>query len=237
MKEYLPDVLRSVEELPLARKVCGAILSLLDDVHAGFVRKVKTIGGQDRILADMGKFTLTYPIVWATVLKPCVDHLYGAFMIGCLPLCFQPIRISVEAMTISYCIDRDHYRIDEVNSFTRLDEFNRKLRAEKSIAKFLKEDFASVIDDMDVGKRALTLWGKVSEDFMHFAGLNKKLEYWSISIDDYSPPPSWAVGAFIPYDISDEPQLQELEICVKELNKLFIEVTDAWIKNCLKGLG
>lgn len=45
LKEYLPDVLRSVEELPLARKICSAILSLLDDVHAGFVRKVKTIGG------------------------------------------------------------------------------------------------------------------------------------------------------------------------------------------------
>lgn len=157
-------------------------------------------------------------------------------MIGCLPLCFQPIRISVEAMTMSYCIDLDvsHYRIDGGNPFTRLDEFNRKLRAEKSIAKFLKEDFALVIDNMDVGKRALALWRKVSEDFMHFAGLNKKLEHWSTSIDDYSPPPSWAVGAFVPYDISDEPQLQELKICVKELNELFNEVTDAWIENCLK---
>ncbi len=85
----------------------------------------------------------------------------------------------------------------------------------------------------NIGSRARRLWHKVSNDFLHFVGYTTRLCSWAVGERGDYPPPSSAMGAFTEYQESDDPELEELNECVTELNELFNEVTDAWVKNCL----
>ena len=230
LAEYIPEILDSIDKLPQCRAVCRAIIKLLDDVHTRFLLKLKEHCDGNIPFSELYRYA--YVTAWIMIMKPSADHLYGAFMTGCLPLCFMPIRNSLEAMTMSYYVDVSRYKEGE-DPFARLIKLNKELRGEgKSIAKFLKKDFASMIGE-EVGERALALWGKVSDNFMHFAGLAGALHSWNVSKDDSSPP-SWAIGAFVSYDESDELTLKELERCVTKLNDLFNEISDSWLENSLK---
>ncbi len=135
LASYLPDILKSINERPKAREVCSAILSLLNDVH---VRPIRTFAEAGINAEQLLQFT--YPVAWSIVMKPCVDHLYGAFMMGCLPLCFQPIRIVLEAIVESYYVDISYYE-EEKDPFTRLKEFNNEQIRQIGMSKFLKDFF------------------------------------------------------------------------------------------------
>jgi hypothetical protein len=70
------------------------------------------------------------------------------------------------------------------------------------------------------------VWSKTSNDFLHFKGYLHKAgsEKW----DSSNPPPSYMIGAFVEYDTSDEPFLEELKNTIKEFRGLLKEVWSHW---------
>jgi len=229
LKEYLPKILDSIEKIPAARSACKALLSLLAIIRTPwYIQRIRK-EMPEISETDMQKLCSSpFFTTWMTVLCPSADHLYGSFMLGCLPLCYHSIRVILEAMTISYYVEYTNY-LEHEDPISRLVKFNEELR-QKSLSKFLKEDFSKVIGE-EIGERAARLWFKISNDFMHFGGFVRKLHSWNNS-EGESPPPSWAIGAFIPYDTSDEDQLKELEKYLTELQKVYDNILERWIKEC-----
>jgi hypothetical protein len=57
------------------------------------------------------------PSTLITIVRPAVDHLFTAYVFGAYPLCYQPIRISVEAISYSLSVDvKKTITADNINS-------------------------------------------------------------------------------------------------------------------------
>jgi hypothetical protein len=69
----------------------------------------------------------------------------------------------------------------------------------------------------------MRIWSKTSNDFLYFKGYLDKMLKW-----DSDSPPSYLVGAFVGYDDSDEPYLNELRNVVEEFRGLLKETWSFW---------
>jgi hypothetical protein len=166
------------------------------------------------------------PSTLITIVRPAVDQLFAAYVFGACPLCCQPIRVSVEA--ISYSLS-----IDIKKTLTAGNNYSEKVREfQKCLDEIADSDFlekllrlqacmdkthfgpARLIDDWlpeilgeELAERVMRIWSKTSNDFLHFKGYLHKAG--NEKSDNGNPPPSYVIGAFVGYDTSEEPHLEE----------------------------
>jgi hypothetical protein len=185
------------------------------------------------------------PSTLITIVRPAVDHLFTAYVFGAYPLCHQPIRISVEAISYSLSVDvkktitADNIHSEKVKEFQKcLDEigdgdfFEKLLRLQASMDKIqfrpakLINDWLPEIVGKELADRLMGVWSKTSNDFLHFKGYLHKAgsEKWNSS----NPPPSYMIGAFVEYDTLDEPFLEELKNTIREFRELLKETWNYW---------
>lgn len=226
-REYLPGIIGSIRDFQPAYWACTEIQALLSDVtdlvNIDLPRRFKT---EDNIKRLLG---YSFPVVMVCVVRPSVDHLFGAFMVGALPLCFHPLRIIIESISYSYYIDSVNYEghRDGLERLRHLDEELRK--GSISFSRFVKE---KLVDEAKMSVKLAEdlkkLWYMVSNDFLHIRGYIDKLDRWNKDDRDTSLP-SWMVGAFTEYSEGDEETLEELANCIKKLRPLIRNIYDSWL--------
>lgn len=222
---YLPGIIESIRSNEHAYKVCRELLYFLSDMTS--------VANSDipRKLDPLSAEKYGFPTSILLIVRPSADHILGAFMVGALPLCFQPLRIIIEAISYGYYIDAVGFE-DGKSGLDRLTILDEQLRSHGySFGKFIKEKLANEAKfPNELAEDLKGAWYKVSNDFLHLRGYVKKLSEWNWS-NDNNPPPSWALGAFIGYGESDRAALEELCYAIREVNKLVLKIYQMWLDN------
>jgi hypothetical protein len=217
--QYLPEIYESIKENPKASEAYNEIINLNNEIALMIQQLAKNY--KDDV------FNKTFPTILSMIVHPAGAHIYGAFISSALPLCFQAIRVSIEAICMAFYIDVKNLYKNYANPFQKLLDFDKELRQKQiSISKFIKEYMKEVTNE-NTANKFIELWGKVSNDFLHFSGYTKKLSKWS-SGQEYVAPPSWAVGAFVPYGKEDEDDMQYLTKTLHEFRQLLKDLYERW---------
>jgi hypothetical protein len=105
------------------------------------------------------------------VVRPAVDQLLATYIVGAYPLCYQPIRISTEALAYSLYVDLSTPSSDNQIFFEKLLKFQEDLDSKqiRSFSKLIKDHLANIIGK-ELSDKMIKIWGKTSNDFLHFKG-------------------------------------------------------------------
>jgi len=239
VNNYVPEIVLSLKSNPVAGETLKEICNLLVDITEIANMEIPRNYSAEEVM----RFCM--PSTLITIVRPAVDHLFTAYVFGAYPLCYQPIRISVEAISYSLSVDikktitADNIHSEKVREFQKcLDEIGdgdfleKLLRLQASMDKIqfrpakLIHDWLPEIVGKELAKRLMEVWSKTSNDFLHFKGYLHKAG--SKKWDSSNPPPSYMIGAFVEYDTSDEPFLEELKNTIKEFRGLLKEVWSHW---------
>jgi hypothetical protein len=239
VNDYVPEIVSSLKSNPVAGETLKEICNLLVDITEISNMEIPRNYSAEEVM----RFCM--PSTLITIVRPAVDHLFTAYVFGAYPLCYQPIRISVEAISYSLSVDikktitADNIHSEKVKEFQKcLDEigdgdFLEKLLRLQDCMHGVQFRPSRLIDDWlpkivgkELAKRLMGLWRKTSNDFLHFKGYLHKAgsEKWNSS----NPPPSYMIGAFVEYDTSDEPFLEELKNTIREFRELLKDTWNYW---------
>jgi hypothetical protein len=239
VNDYVPEIVSSLKSKPVAGETLKEICNLLVDITEIANMEIPRNYSAEEVM----RFCI--PSTLITIVRPAVDHLFTAYVFGAYPLCYQPIRISVEAIAYSLSVDikkplkTGNIYPEKVSEFQKcLDEIGdgdfleKLLRLQNCMDEIqfrpsrLIDDWLPEIVGEELAKRLMGVWSKTSNDFLHFKGYSHKAgsEKW----DSSNPPPSYMIGAFVEYDTSDEPFLEELKNTIKEFRGLLKEVWSYW---------
>ena len=146
------------------------------------------------------------------ILMPLSYAIYTDLLIGNLPACFMELRLMLESLVKCYCADLKYP--EHVFFQEKLELLENKLRKNSiSTSKLMK----------DLGKRIglkndfVTLWGKLSEYWMHTKGIIDKIVS---QIGEKSGAPSWALVIPINYAEDDLDTIKELGKRISQFRKL-----------------
>jgi len=236
---YVPEIVSSLKSNPVAGETLKEICNLLVDITEIANMEIPRNYSAEEVM----RFCM--PSTLITIVRPAVDHLFTAYVFGAYPLCYQPIRISVEAIAYSLSVDikkplkTGNIYPEKVSEFQKcLDEIGdgdfleKLLRLQNCMDEIqfrpsrLIDDWLPEIVGEELAKRLMGMWSKTSNDFLHFKGYLHKAG--SKKWDSSNPPPSYMIGAFVEYDTSDEPFLEELKNTIKEFRGLLKEVWSHW---------
>jgi hypothetical protein len=239
VNDYVPEIVSSLKSNPVAGETLKEICNLLVDITEIANMEIPRNYSAEEVM----RFCM--PSTLITIVRPAVDHLFTAYVFGAYPLCYQPIRISVEAISYSLSVDikktitADNIHSEKVKEFQKcLDEIGdgdfleKLLRLQDCMHEVqfrpsrLIDDWLPKIVGKELAKRLMGLWRKTSNDFLHFQGYLHKAgsEKWNGS----NPPPSYMIGAFVEYDTSDEPFLEELKNTIREFRELLKDTWNYW---------
>jgi len=141
------------------------------------------------------------------ILMPQSYAIWMDLLCGNLPACFIELRLILESLAMFFLI----------GPFSQESEFfkemlNSALYKEKT-SKILK-DFGNRIGLKD---EPITLWGKLSENWVHTKGIVKRVVSEIIEKSDV---PSWALVIPMEYTNSDLKDIEELGECISKLREL-----------------
>jgi hypothetical protein len=239
VNDYIPEIVSSLKSNPVAGETLKEICNLLVDITEIAEMEIPRNYSAEEVM----RFCM--PSTLITIVRPAVDHLFTAYVFGAYPLCYQPIRISVEAISYSLSVDvkktitADNIHSEKVKEFQKcLDEIGdgdfleKLLRLQDCMHEVqfrpsrLIDDWLPKIVGKELAKGLSRLWRKTSNDFLHFKGYLHKAgsEKWNSN----NPPPSYMIGAFVEYDTSDEPFLEELKNTIREFRELLKDTWNYW---------
>jgi hypothetical protein len=236
---YVPEIVSSLKSNPVAGETLKEICNLLVDITEIANMEIPRNYSAEEVMR------FCFPSTLITIVRPAVDHLFTAYVFGAYPLCYQPIRISVEAISYSLSVDikktitADNIHSEKVSEFQKcLDEIGdgdfleKLLRLQDCMHEVqfrpsrLIDDWLPKIVGKELAKRLMGLWRKTSNDFLHFKGYLHKAG--SKKRDSSNPLPSYMIGAFVEYDTSDEPFLEELKNTIREFRELLKDTWNYW---------
>jgi hypothetical protein len=239
VNDYVPEIVSSLKSNPVAGETLKEICNLLVDITEIANMEIPRNYSAEEVM----RFCM--PSTLITIVRPAVDHLFTAYVFGAYTLCYQPIRISVEAISYSLSVDikktitAGTIHSEKVKEFQKcLDEIGdgdfleKLLRLQDCMHEVqfrpsrLIDDWLPNIVGKELAKRLMGLWRKTSNDFLHFKGYLHKAG--SKKRDSSNPPPSYMIGAFVEYDTSDEPCLEELKNTIREFRELLKDTWNYW---------
>jgi len=215
--EYVLETVSSLKSNPVAGEALKGICDLLADVVEIVNMEIPRSYEAEEVMRFCTPATLMM------IVRPAMDHLLAAYVFGAYPLCYQLIRISTEALAYSLYADLSMPLSDDRIFLEKLLEIQEDLdKKDIRPSKLIKQLLPNVIGK-DLSERMMRIWSKTSNDFLHFKGYLDKMLKW-----DSDSPPSHLVGAFVGYDDSDEPYLNELRNVVEEFRELLKETWSFW---------
>jgi len=218
--EYLPQILASLDN---TRGICRAILYIEDESSRLIYSIARNFTSEDIVRSP-------YLLTMAMVVRPSVDHMFASLISGSLPLCWQPIRIIIETLTYSLLAEIQNEKAYAIERIEKVIEDAK--RQQLRIIHLLKEELPNHLPNFpsETVHKMVELWSQASNDFLHFIGYFSKLRYWSNEPED-NPPPSFLVGAFVPYDQSDSKELEKLANAIDHLRTVLAEIYDYYINH------
>ena len=156
------------------------------------------------------------------VLWPVANSILLNFLLGNLPVCFMQLRFMLETATKSLLADY-HYGF-EVTALHSIEKFEDYLKNKKlSMAKFFDEELGKIMGE-DFSYKTKSLWGKLSEDWVHFRGLAKTIRS---RFENGRRQPSYLYVVPVKLEKEDVDDLETLAKRVAEtreiLNSLFLK--------------
>lgn len=136
------------------------------------------------------------------VLMPIGGAIYINTLIGNLPACFMELRLALESLVKCYFADQ---RYPESEFFRdRLHLFEKKVRGQNT-------SISSLMNELDkhlgLKKDSITLWGKLSESWVHARGVMDGIVDHVIEKSDAPP---WGLVIPANYTSNDLSSLNEL---------------------------
>jgi len=157
-------------------------------------------------------------IVWPSANGVALD-----LMMGNLPACFMQLRLIVETMVKSLATDYAFkFKGISIYDAEALEYYLKKERV--STSGFLRDMFPEVVGD-DIARRTLKLWGRLSEDWVHFRGTVSRIKE---HVEKGRFPPSYHMALPIELDEEDVEDLRELAKRVKEVRELLEHFFEEW---------
>ena len=217
VNEYLPEIVLSLKKNPAAREALKEICDLLADIVE--IANIE-IPRNYRVEEVMNFCTLSTLMM---IVRPAMDHVLAAYVSGAYPLCYQPIRISTEALAYSLYVDMEMPLVDESVFLEKLLMFQKDLEKKQIKMSKLIEDLSNVVGE-GLSRKMMKIWSKTSNDFLHFKGYLDKMLRWNSD----NLPPSYLVGSFVEYNHTDEPYLEGLKKIVEEFRELLKGTWSFW---------
>ena len=208
VNDYVPEIVSSLKSNPSAGETLKEICNLLVDITEIANMEIPRNYSAEEVM----RFCI--PSTLITIVKPAVDHLFTTYVFGAYPLCYQPIRISIEAMAYSLYADINEPLENGKTFDEKFQELQSRLKG-VSMSKVFKKKLGDIIGK-ELSNKLFALWRKTSNDFLNFTGYIERFK----KLDPANPPPSYMIGAFVGYDTSDEPFLEELKNTVMEFGEL-----------------
>ena len=143
---------------------------------------------------------------------------------GNLPTCFMQLRLIIE--TAAKALTTDYkYRFQGVSmhDVVELEKYLQKMNI--SMSKFYKGIFSQVIGK-EGGEDTFYLWSKLSENWVHFRGMAKRIR--KRIEEEEGIPPSYMLVLPTELDESDIKDVKELTKRVAETRKLLQVFFEKW---------
>lgn len=148
------------------------------------------------------------------VLMPFSYAIYLDLLAGNTPACFMELRLLIEFLAKCYLADSRHPTTPFFR--TRLELLEEEMEQTKmSISKAMKE----LGKKIGVKDEFVTLWGKLSRDWIHTRGFTDKLVSY---VTEKSDMPPWSLTIPMRYTESDLNILEELGNRISQFRSLLV---------------
>lgn len=194
------------------KKTCDEVIELCNDAidqASYFAKREDNISEYVRFA--MASFTFQ-------VLMPQSNAIYANLLLGNIVACFNELRLMTESLAICYWAD---LKFPKQSFFQEKFQLLGEERKEKSVSKYLR----------DLDKEAITLWGQLSQGWVHTKGIMDRLV---IEITEKSEVSAWALTIPIAYTLGDVDTVDELGRKVSQFRALLRATVDRWKGNILK---
>lgn len=196
--DYILKVMRENEEfLHNNGEVCDEVIELINDAIDYVRLTVKKTG-------DYAKYSMAFFLFH--ILMPFSYAIYTDLLTGNIPVCFMELRLMLESLVKCYLADLTY----PGQAF-----FQEKLelleRENPSISKHMKEL------GKHLGLDYISLWGKLSQNWIHTRGITDKIVGQVIVKSDVPP---WALAIPMNYTGNDSGMLNELRNCISQFRSL-----------------
>ncbi|MEM2538435.1 MAG: hypothetical protein QXE38_03925, partial [Candidatus Methanomethylicia archaeon] len=91
-------IFEGIKNNPKAKEAYNEIINFNNEL-ALMIRDISKNYELDKLLNK------TFPAILFMIVYPAGAHIYGAFISSAFPLCFQAIRVSIEAICMAFYID------------------------------------------------------------------------------------------------------------------------------------
>ncbi|RLF01784.1 MAG: hypothetical protein DRK00_10875, partial [Thermoprotei archaeon] len=210
---------RAVEELERAEE---EIVELANDVIDYWPTHLPEGEFADLAIRSAFLFSLLH-VVW-----PLSNGVLLDLLAGNLPACFMQLRLIVETAAKSLAVDYAlKFRGESLRGVEALEEYLRKGEKGKPIstAKFLRDMFPDVVG-REIAEETLALWSRLSEDWIHFRGIARRVRE---RVEERGGPiPSYILALPIELDERDAEDLAEFARRVAEVRKLLKALRERW---------
>ena len=208
---------RAIKELEEVEK---EIVNLINDVIDYWPRGLPTNKFTNLAIRSAFLFSLLH-VVW-----PLSNGILVDLLVGNLPACFMQLRLIIETAAKALTTDYE-YRFQGV-SLHGVEELEKYLQRKNiSMSKFYREIFSRVVGK-EMGRNTLCLWSKLSENWVHFRGITRRIR--KRIEEEKGIPPSYVLVLPTELDEGDIKDIKELTKRVAETRKLLQVFFKIWEK-------
>ena len=209
---------RAIKELEEAEK---EVVDLINDVIDYWPRGLPSNKFMDLAIRSAFLFSLLH-VVW-----PLSNGILVDLLIGNLPACFMQLRLIIE--TAAKALTTDYEYGFQGISLHGVEELEKHLQRKNiSMSKFYREIFSRVVGK-EVGRNTLRLWSKLSENWVHFRGIARRIRK-RIEEEEKNIPPSYVLVLPTELNEGDTKDIKELTKRVTETRKLLQIFFKTWEK-------